>query len=452
MQSINPATNDVLKEFEIISLEDAIKIGEEVREAQKKWRKKSVIDRSGYIKKLGEVLREHTKEYARLISLEMGKPITQAIAEVEKCAVLCDFYAQQSEGFLAPIVVRTEAKKSYLRFDPLGVVLAIMPWNYPFWQVIRCAVPALAAGNTMLLKHASNVPQCSLAIEEAFTLAGFPENTFRSLLIPGKEADKLIETHVVDAVSLTGSTQAGAKVAETAGRHIKKCVLELGGSDPYILFEDANVELATSQALTARMQNCGQSCIAAKRFIVHSSLVEKFEKRMKELFATLVVGDPIDEKTTVGPLAKKEFADGIEKQVEGSIAMGAEVLFGGHRFAGKDAYFEPTLLRNITPEMPVWKEEVFGPVMAYMSFETPDEAVEIANTQLYGLGASLWTEDRAFAEELASQIESGFVSINAMVKSDPRLPFGGVKQSGFGREMGEAGIKEFTNMKTIVVQ
>lgn len=452
MQSINPATNELLKEFEVISIEEAVRIGETVREAQKKWARKNIQDRCSYVQKLAGVLREHLNDYAQLMSLEMGKPITQARAEVEKCAVLCEFYAKNAEAYLTPEIVRTEAKKSYVRFDPLGIVLTIMPWNFPFWQLIRCAVPALAAGNGVLLKHASNVPQCAMALEEAFSMAGFPENIFRTLLIGGKEANQLIETNVVDAVSLTGSTQAGSQVATTAGKHLKKCVLELGGSDPYIIFEDANLELAASTALTARMQNAGQSCIAAKRFIVHKNIAEKFESKMRELFATLIMGDPLDEKTTVGSLAKKEFADAIEKQVNDSVAMGAEVLAGGHRIAGKDAFYEPTFLGKITEDMPVWKEEVFGPVMAYMTFEKPEEAIAMANHKEYGLGASIWTEDRAFAESIAPLIESGFVAINSMTKSDPRLPFGGVKKSGFGRELGVWGIREFVNVKTVLVQ
>lgn len=385
------------------------------------------------------------------MTLEMGKPITQSRAEIEKCAWLCEFYAEEAKLMLAPEVIKTEAKKSYIRFDPLGVVLGVMPWNFPFWQVYRFAVPALAAGNGAVLKHASNVPQCALKLEELFVRAGFPKGLFKTLLIDAETSDKLIESDAITAVSLTGSTPAGASVAMHAGKQLKKCVLELGGSDPFIVLKDADINLACKTALLARTINTGQSCIAAKRFILEQPIAAEFEEKMVEHFKTLVVGNPMEEKTTIGPLAKRDIRTTLVKQVNDAIGKGARVLTGGHLIHGKGYFFEPTLLTNITPEMAVYREEVFGPVMTIFTVKNAEEAVNLSNASEYGLGASVWTQNIAHAEELAAQIESGFVSINAMVKSDPRLPFGGVKKSGYGRELGSYGIKEFVNIKTVVV-
>lgn len=450
-QSINPATEEALGEFEGMNFEEAVKAAERCREVQRDWEKTSLANRSSFLKKLAWALREGLESYAKTMTLEMGKPIAQSKAEVEKCAWLCEFYAEHAAEFLAPEEVKTEAKKSYIRFDPLGVVLCIMPWNFPFWQVFRFAVPALAAGNGVLLKHASNVPQCSLAIEEVFQKAGFPDALFETLLIDSKTASQLIESDAIAAVSLTGSTKAGADVAMKAGANIKKCVLELGGSDPFIVLADADVNLSCQVALQARTINTGQSCIAAKRFILEKPIAAEFEKKLMEHFKTLKMGDPVDETVNIGPLAKREIRDDLERQVNDAVSKGAKVLVGGKSVNGKGYFFEPTLLTNITKDMAVYYEETFGPVMTLFTVENAEAAITMANDSEYGLGASIWTKNVELAEKLAAQIESGFVSINGMVKSDPRLPFGGVKKSGFGRELGQYGIKEFVNIKSVVV-
>lgn len=450
-KSVNPATEEIFGEFSGMNFEETCAAARKCREAQKKWRTTSIMQRCKLLKNLASVLRKNIDACAKIITLEMGKPIMQAKAEVEKCAWLCDFFAERATEFLQEEGIKTEAKKSYLRFDPLGVILGIMPWNFPFWQVFRFAVPALAAGNGILLKHASNVPQCSLSIQEIFQEAGAPENLFQAFLIDSQIAGQLIETDTVDAVSLTGSTQAGALVAEKAGRHIKKCVLELGGSDPFIVLADADINLACQTALQARIINTGQSCIAAKRFIFEKSIAEEATQKIIEYFKTLTIGDPMDEIVNIGPLAKSEIRHLLEGQVENALSLGAQLLFGGHRIQRRGYFFEPTLLSHITPEMAVYREEVFGPVMTLFSVEDVDEAINIANDSEFGLGASIWTKNLTIAERIAAQIEAGFVSINGMVKSDPRLPFGGIKKSGFGRELGSYGIKEFVNIKTVVI-
>lgn len=450
-QSINPANEEIFGEFEGMNFQEAVLAAKHCRETQRDWGKSSFASRSQYLKKLALVLREGLESYAKIMTLEMGKPISQAKAEVEKCAWLCEFYAEHAAEFLAPEEIKTEAKKSYIRFDPLGVVLCIMPWNFPFWQVFRFAVPALAAGNGALLKHASNVPQCSLAIEEIFQKAGFPDALFKSLLVDSKTANELIESDMISAVSLTGSTKAGADVAMKAGANLKKCVLELGGSDPFIVLADADINLSCQAALQARTINTGQSCIAAKRFILEKPIAAEFEKKLIEHFKTLKVGDPMDPSVNIGPLAKKEIRADLERQVKDAVGKGAKILVGGKSIAGKGYFFEPTLLTNITKDMAVYYEETFGPVMSLFTVENAEAAITMANDSEYGLGASLWTKNLALAEKIAGEIESGFVSINGMVKSDPRLPFGGVKKSGFGRELGSYGIKEFVNVKTVVV-
>lgn len=450
-RSVNPATEEFLGEFEGMDFKGAVATAERCREAQRDWGKSSLASRSSYFKKLALVLREGLESYTKIMTLEMGKPIAQAKAEVEKCAWLCEFYAEHAAEFLAPEEVKTEAKKSYIRFDPLGVMLCIMPWNFPFWQVFRFAIPAIAAGNGILLKHSSNVPQCALAIEEIFQKAEFPDAIFKTLLIDSKTASQLIETDTVAAVSLTGSTQAGAHVAELAGRNLKKCVLELGGSDPFIVLADADINLSCQVALQARTINTGQSCIAAKRFILEKPITAEFEKKLIEHFKTLKVGNPMDETVNIGPLAKPEIRADLEQQVHDAVSKGAKVLVGGKSIAGKGYFFEPTLLTNITKDMAVYREEVFGPVMTLFTVENAEAAIAMANDSEYGLGASIWTKNPTLAEKMAGEIESGFVSINGMVKSDPRLPFGGIKKSGFGRELGKYGIKEFVNIKTVVV-
>lgn len=451
IQAINPATEAVIKEYESHSFDDAEKVVMMSRQAQQAWAALNVQERCVPIKKLAQALRLSAEECARLITVEMGKPITQARAEIEKCAWLCEYYAQNAPKFLAHELIQTEAKKSYLRFDPLGVVLGVMPWNFPFWQVVRFAVPALVAGNVAVLKHASNVPGCSLKLQEVFEAAGFPKHIFTSLLIDSKISNRLIEEELVDAISLTGSTGAGSSVAEHAGRHLKKCVLELGGSDPFIVLADADVKNAAQLAVQARMINTGQSCIAAKRFIIEKKIADEFTTEVGHAFNSLKLGDPMDETTTVGPLAKQELRTALEKQLEDATSKGAHILIGGKKQIGKGYFFEPTLINHTSKDMAVSTEEVFGPLMAVMVVENKEEALALANQHQYGLGASIWTRNVDLAEEMAGRIDSGFVSINGIVKSDPRLPFGGVKKSGYGRELGSYGIKEFVNIKTIVI-
>lgn len=448
MTSKNPANGEVLKEFSTLSLADADVCAHATKTAQKNWRLLKIEERTPFATNLAKVLRENLEEYARLMSLEMGKPIVQARAEVEKCAVLCDHYAQESANYLKPIEIKTAARESYVRFDPLGVLLAIMPWNYPFWQVIRAAVPTLMAGNGVLLKHASNVPQCALALHDAFKKAEFPENIFQTLLIDGPTASALISSPAIDCVTLTGSTQAGLRVAAESAKNLKKVVLELGGSDPFIIFEDADLEKACTTALNARMQNAGQSCIAAKRFIVHQSIAPQFEKIMTELFNTIVLGDPLDEKTTVGPVATADFANQLKDQLDRSAAQSARVITGGEV---NGAFFTPAFVGPVSRDVAIWKEETFGPLMAYTTFTTDDEALEYANATEYGLGAVVWTQNMDRANRLIPLLDAGTITINGMTKSDPRLPFGGTKKSGLGREMGEFGIKEFVNIKTVVL-
>lgn len=455
LKSINPATEEIFGEVEGVNFEYAVAAVKACAAAQIKWRGIFEEKRSALLKKLAEILRGGLNEYAKIMTLEMGKPIAQARAEVEKCAWLCDFYAENAEKFLAPEAIKTEARKSYVRFDPLGVVLCIMPWNFPFWQVFRFAVPALAAGNGAILKHASNVPQCAIAIgkifEKAAKTVGAPVEIFRALLIDSDTASQLIELPKIAAVSLTGSTEAGAKVAEIAGKNLKKCVLELGGSDPFIVLADADIDAAASAALQARTINTGQSCIAAKRFILEAPIAEKFTQQITELFKTLKMGDPMNESVNIGPLAKMEIRSDLERQVNDAIKKGAKMLAGGKRAVGKGFFFEPTLLTNVTENMAVYREETFGPVMTLFTVKNSDAALNLANESEFGLGASIWTKNLELAEKMAAKIEGGFVAINSMVKSDPRLPFGGIKRSGFGRELGSFGIREFVNIKSVMV-
>lgn len=463
LQSINPATEEILGEFKEHSKSEVVEKTRKCNEAQKKWVAQSTAQstaqwaaqsmdfRAGRFKKLAEVLRLNSTECAKLMTLEMGKPIAQSKAEVEKCALVCEYYAENAARFLKEEAVDTDAKKSYVRFDPLGVILGIMPWNFPFWQVFRFAVPAIIAGNGVLLKHASNVPQCALRIEKLFTEADFPDNLFKTLLIDSAAAAELIANDAVAGVSVTGSTHAGAVVAAHAGKYLKKCVLELGGSDPFIVLADADINLSCSIALQARTINTGQSCIAAKRFILEKSIAAEFEKKLIEHFKTLKTGNPMDETVNIGPLAKADLRDALQNQLQDAISKGAKLLIGGNPIKGKGYFFEPTLITNLTKNMAVYKEEVFGPLMMLFIAENENEALALANDSEFGLGASIWTRDIEKGQRLAAQIEAGCVFINGMVKSDPRLPFGGIKKSGFGRELGNYGIKEFVNIKSVVV-
>ena len=449
IQSVNPATEEVLATFAPTPAAELERILAAAQRAYRAWRTTSFATRRALLRRVGAHLRQQRGRLAGIITAEMGKPILEAEAEVDKCAWCCDFYAEHAERFLADEPHASSATQSYVQFTPLGTVLAIMPWNFPFWQLFRFAAPALMAGNTALLKHASNVPQCALAIEEVFRASGFPDGVFRTLLIAGATASRLIDDPRIVAVTLTGSDVAGSHVAAAAGRALKKTVLELGGSDPFIVLEDANVDAAVEAGVRARFQNAGQSCIAAKRFIVVGSTFEAFQERYVAAVRQLQVGDPTVRATHVGPLARGDLRDTVEAQVKRSIAQGAMLVAGGTRPPGRGYFFAPTVLNDVAADMPASCEEVFGPVAALMRVKDAAEAVAEANRSPFGLGASLWTADLARARRLARDIEAGQVFINGMVASDPRLPFGGIKRSGYGRELSAYGIREFVNIQTV---
>ena len=451
IRSVNPFTEEVMNELMVMSPAEVGAIVARSREAFASWRDKTVSERVYYVKQLAGVLRTEKRSYAELITKEMGKPIKDALAEVEKCATLCDYYAGNAARFLTSEMVETEAKKSYVAFEPLGIVLAVEPWNFPFWQVFRAAVPAVSAGNVVVLKHASNVPMTALAIEDAFRKAGFPENVFRTLLIDPPAAVKLIDDDLVDAVALTGSNRAGEEIGAHAGGKIKKLVLELGGSDPFIVLDDADVEKAARTAANARMVNSGQSCIAAKRFIVMEGAAEEFTKHFIARLREMKIGDPMDETTDIGPLARKDIRDGLKAQLRDAKLKGAKIVELPQPLS-KGWFFAPCVVLKPTPGMKVLTDEVFGPIAPIVVVKNEDEAVRAANNTEYGLGAAIWTKDTARAERLSRRIEAGFVAINDMVRSDPRLPFGGVKKSGVGRELSHFGILEFVNIKTVVVK
>jgi len=449
MKAINPTTNEVIREYEEHSSEEIHHILELADHSFKSWRLNEFADRSDLMHSAAGVLRDNAEKYARLITVEMGKIITEARAEVEKCAWVCDYYADKAEEFLDDEIIETDASRSLVSFEPLGVVLAVMPWNFPFWQVIRFIAPAMMAGNACVLKHASNVPGCALAIEEVFREAGFPPNLFRTLMIPSKAVDEVIKSDYVRAVTLTGSEVAGSRVASSAGRELKKTVLELGGSDAFIVLEDANIEKCVATSVKSRMINAGQSCIAAKRCIVVEPVLSQFENEHARLIQSLKIGDPLLEDTQVGPLARMDLLEDLDRQVRKSIEKGAKLLCGGKRAGLSGAFYLPTVLSSVQKGMPVFDEETFGPVSAIIPAKDAEDAVAIANDSPLGLGASIWSEDTDQAEFIARSIESGSVFINGMVKSDPRLPFGGIKKSGYGRELSHYGIREFVNIKTI---
>lgn len=453
IQSKNPATEEVVKTFDEISdqeLEGKLDLG---KKAFDSWRQTSFEHRAKLMEKMVSYLQEHKQELANLATLEMGKTITAATAEVDKCTLTCQYYAKNAETFLANEIISTESSESYVQFEPLGVILAVMPWNFPYWQVYRAAAPALMAGNTMILKHASNVPQCAIAMEKAFLDCGFPEGVFQNLLLGSARVEKVIRNANVAAVTLTGSEKAGSEVAKVAGSEIKKTVLELGGSDPFIVLEDADVKSAAETAVKTRMQvNAGQSCISAKRFIVHKSVAEQFTAALVNEFSKLKIGDPILPETTVGPLVNEQALAEVTRQVDESVKMGAQTLLGGKRWGSAGYFFEPTVIANVSKDMPVFNEEVFGPVAPVIIVADEAEAVAVANDTRYGLSSTIFTKDISKAKKLASQIEAGSVFINDQVRSDARLPFGGIKKSGYGRELSIYGIKEFVNIKTIVVK
>ena len=451
IQSINPYTEEIVAEFNLLTDSQINKQIDNSKKAFTDWSQTSLTDRLSYIKKVAEVLRKNKRKYAETITKEMGKPIKESLAEVEKCAWLCDYYVENAENFLKPEIVKTEAKKSYVTFEPLGIVLSIMPWNYPFWQVFRFAIPTIIVGNVSLLKHASNVPISALEIESIFKEAGLPKNVFKTLLISSKSTMKLIEEDKVEAISLTGSNKAGSQVGALAGKQIKKVVLELGGSDPFIILDDANIDKAAEAAVSSRFINAGQSCVAAKRFIVMESVAKEFKNKFTNKLKQLKVGDPMDESTDIGPLAKKEFVEELETKLDDAKNKGANITLAENN-TSKGFFFTPCIVSNTNQDMDVLTDETFGPIAPISIVKTEEEAITLANSSEYGLGASIWSKDTNKAEELAKSIQSGFVAINGMVTSDPRLPFGGIKKSGIGRELSHYGLKEFVNIKTIVVK
>ena len=451
LKSIDPATGRELASFPEAD-EAAIQTAlERASGARRGWRDAGIGMRAAILRSVAGVIRADKARYASLLTSEMGKPIVEAEAEVEKCAWTANWFAENAERLLADQAVESTATESYVRFQPLGVILAVMPWNFPFWQAFRAGLPALAAGNVMLLKHSSNVPQSALAIEEVFREAGVPEGVFQTLLIGSAAVQRLISDHRVAGVTLTGSEKAGMTVAEAAGKALKKTVLELGGSDPFVVLADADLDTAATVACRARNQNNGQSCIAAKRFIVEESVADQFESRFASAVAALKVGNPMDRGNQVGPLARADLVDELERQVTESVRLGARPLVGGKRISSDGYYFEPTVLAHVKPGMPAYHEETFGPVAAVIRVKDADDALRVANDTDFGLGSNIWTSDVERGKKLAEQVEAGLVFINGMVASDARLPFGGVKHSGYGRELSEYGIKEFTNIQTVWV-
>lgn len=452
LQAINPATGKLIAEYDEMPDEAAAAAVEAAHLAFLDWRRLSFAERAKPMREAARLMRARTRQYGRLMSEEMGKPIAAAIAEIEKCAGACDYFAENAEKFLAHEPIPIEGAKSFVAFQPIGVVLAVMPWNFPFWQVFRFIAPGLMAGNAGVLKHASNVPGCAIAIEELMRHAGFPEDLFRTLLVGGKAVARIIEHPQIRAVTLTGSDAAGRAVAAKAGEMLKKTVLELGGSDPYVVLADADVEKAAAIATKARLVNTGQSCIAGKRFIVVEELRERFEALFAEKMQAAKMGDPMDEGADIGPMARHDLRDELHRQVEKSIAQGARLLCGGKIPEGPGAYYPPTVLADVRPGMPAYDEEVFGPVAAVIAAKDDAEAVAIANDSEFGLGAGIITADAARGEQLAVEaVEAGCVFVNGAVASNAALPFGGIRNSGYGRELSHYGIKEFVNIKTVVV-
>ncbi|MDX1663603.1 MAG: NAD-dependent succinate-semialdehyde dehydrogenase [Candidatus Promineifilaceae bacterium] len=451
--AVNPASGKTIRTYEEMLPGEVAEISANVAAAYPAWRERSFAERAEVMRRAASILRERAEEYGRLMAEEMGKPVRDGQAEAEKCAWVCDYYADNAERFLRRKQVDTDASKSFVTYQPLGVVLAVMPWNFPFWQVFRFAAPNLMAGNVGLLKHASNVPGCALAIEDIFRQAGFPDNVFRTLLVGSRQVDAIIKNPLVRAVTLTGSTPAGRAVAAKAGEQLKKTVLELGGSDPYIILDDADLALAVDVCVSSRLINSGQSCIAAKRFIVTDKNRDDFEKRYVEKMRSFKMGDPLDPETQVGPQARIDLRDELHHQVEQSIAQGARLLLGGEIPDRPGAYYPPTVLADVAPGMPAYDEEMFGPVAAIIPVSSEAEAVRVANDSPFGLGAAVFTEDLEKGEQIAAEaLEAGCCFVNSFVKSDPRLPFGGIKESGYGRELGEVGIKEFVNIKTVWIR
>lgn len=448
-KSINPYNGEVISTFTSLNKNELdIKLDLALK-TFKTWREVSLMDRSKLLGRAGEVLLENMDEFARMITMEMGKPIQEAIAEIKKCAWVCAYYAQNATEFLADEIIESDAGKSFVRHEPIGGVLAIMPWNFPFWQVFRFAAPNLIAGNVGLLKHASNVFGCAQLIEKVFLMAGFPKGVFQNLMLDHAHIAHIISHTAVQGVTLTGSEAAGSSVAAIAGKYIKKTVLELGGSNAFIVWDDADIDEAVEKAVTARMLNCGQSCIAAKRFILLEGIYDEFVDKFKERVSQLKSGDPLLRETEIGPLARKDLADELHRQMNDAIAKGAKLLLGGNQ---KDAFHEPTVLGDVLPDMAVFKEETFGPLATMMKVKTIDEAFELANQSRFGLGVTVCTKNIQKALEMTAKVGDGAYFINELVKSDPRLPFGGTKYSGYGRELSKDGIMEFVNRKTVYVK
>ncbi len=455
--SINPATGETLQAFESLSQEQLDEKLQRAHDTFQSYRLSSFAERARMMLRAAEILEAEKNDFARIMTLEMGKPINGAVQEAEKCAWVCRYYSENAERRLASEIVETNASRSYVCFQPLGVVLAVMPWNFPFWQVFRFAAPGLMAGNVGLLKHSSNVPQCALAIEDIFRRAGFPEGAFQTLLIGSDQVQGVLEDSRVVAATLTGSEPAGRSVASIAGKQIKKTVLELGGSDPFIVMPSADLEAAVTTAVKARTINNGQSCIAAKRFIVHTQVYDEFEKRFVEVMKQLRVGDPLIESTDIGPLATGQILKDIQEQVQVSVAAGAKILTGGQKFKAEGDlalgnFYEPTVLVDIPKGSPAYQDEIFGPVASLFRVANVNQAIELANATPFGLGSAVWTNDEAERGRFIEGLEAGSVFVNGMVASDPRLPFGGIKHSGYGRELGVFGIREFVNIKTIWIK
>ena len=447
-QTVNPTTETIIKTYPNHKWNEVYKKIKIAQNAFLKWRETSYAERKKCMINMARYLKKESSKLGKIITEEMGKPIQEAIGEVNKCALNFEYYAENGEKFMADQFIKTESKKSYIKFEPLGIILEIMPWNFPFWQVMRISASMIMAGNVALLKHAPSVPKSALTIEKAFA-KNFPKGIFQNLFVQVSEIKKIIENENIKGVTFTGSDTAGSKVASLCAKEIKKVILELGGSDPFMVFEDADLEKATKMCSISRFLNCGQVCIAAKRILVQEKILDKFLEKFKNKIANIKIGDPKDKKTQLGPLHSKEALETIEKQVRKSIKMGAKIVLGGKKINRKGYFFEPTILQNINPEMSVYKEEIFGPVAVVMQFKDLEEAVKIANDTPYGLGASVWTKNTKIIKKIIPKLEVGRVFVNDMVKTDPRLPVGGVKRSGLGRELSHYGMHEFSNIKTV---
>lgn len=446
MISINPYTGKTVFKNKELSVKEITALINKTHNSFLSWQNLSFSQRGSFVYKLSEVLSQNKEEYAKIMSLEMGKPISQGVAEIEKCAWLCKYYSENSENHLSAKEIKTDAHKSYVRYDPVGVILGVMPWNYPFWQVIRFAVPTVMAGNTILLKHASNVQESAKYIQKAFDKAGFPLNVFTNLSVKSNQVEKIIRNPKVKGVSLTGSKQAGSAVASVAGQEIKPSLLELGGNNALVVFDDCKINQTIDTVINARFQNTGQSCIAGKRLLLHNKIAEEFIEKLKQKISKIKTGNPLEQSTYLSVLVDELAAKELKNQLDKSVEMGAEIILGGNH---KKAFFQPTLVKNVTAEMPVFKEETFGPVLAITNFSTDNEAVELINQSDFGLGVSIFTQDQNRANSLIPKLNEGAVFINELVKSDPRLPFGGTKNSGYGRELSKEGILAFVNCKTV---